>query len=348
MGLKFKFVIGALFVSILTVSLASAQIGVPSPRFGPKALETADSTRPFASPGVFDYDTRAFAPLEFTNSKELEPNSGFFFTLDKVYTSVSRAGNVGVANNNIKTGSDYIWGTRYDLGWFSDDDDGWGITYQGAKGSYFTNGQDVLVAQPMLVNMSINTVEVNRLFRQSLSRGGYLEPYLGIRFTNITDKTLEDTTVMLAGAPASNRFKQEVTNNAFGLQAGGRYNVRRGRWRTTTDGALATSYNQQRSFATDITNAGGTQAITETYFSDQSFVPILDGQFEVAYNVSRDIALRLGIQATYTWNGIARANTLTTGANPNSSFGVNAGVPTGLIDDNHLAAGFIFGVEWRR
>ena len=359
MGLKIKFVICTLLVSLLSFSLAEAQysqsglghelIDVPSPRFGPREVETAGSTRPLAGPGVFDYDTRAFAPLEFTNNKQLEPQKGFYFTLDKVYTNVSRPGNIGIASNNIKTGSEYIWGTRYDLGWFSDDDDGWGITFQDSEGVSFTNGQDILVSQPTLVNMSINTVEINRLFRQSLSHGGYLEPYIGVRYTNITDKTLEDTTqVDLAGATVGNRFRQEVTNNAFGIQAGGRYNVRRGRWRTTVDGALATSYNQQRYFATDIANSGAVQAITETYLNDQSFIPVIDGQFELAYNISRDIALRVGVQGTYNWNGIARANTLTTSLNPNSAFGGGATSPAGIVDDTHVAAGFLFGVEWKR
>lgn len=361
MGLNLKFIICAMFVSLLSVSLAEAQhsaqsglghelIDVPSPRFGPREVETAGSTRPLAGPGVFDYDTRAFAPLEFTNNKELEPHKGFYFTLDKVYTNVSRPGNVGIDSKSIRTGSEYIWGTRYDLGWFSDADDGWGITFQDTDGVSFANGQDALVSQPTLINMSLNTVEINRLFRQSLSHGGYLEPYFGVRYTNITDKTLEDTTqVDLGGNIIGNRFRQEVTNNAFGFQAGGRYNVRRGRWRTTVDGALATSYNQQRYFSTDIANAAnGVQGITENNHNDQSFVPVIDGQLELAYNISRDIALRVGAQATYNWNGIARANTLTTSLNPNSAFGGGAAAPAGIIDDAHLAAGFLFGIEWKR
>ena len=348
MGLKNKIIVCALFVSLVACNLASGQVDTPSPRFRPKALESADATRPLASPGIFDYDTRAFAPLEFTNGKQLEPSSGFYFTLDRTYTSVSRAGQIGIDTNSIQTGSEYIWGTRYNLGWFSDDDDGWGITYQNSRGSYFTNGQDVQVSQPMLVNMSFNTVEVNRLFRQSLSQGGYLEPYMGIRFVNISDRTIEDTSQLLGATTIGNRFKQTVTNNSFGFQAGGRYNARRGRWRITCDGALATSYNQQRYFATDISNAAnGVQGITETYFNDQSFVPVLDGQFEIAYNISRDIAIRLGAQGIYTWNGIARANTLTTNLNPNSAFGTST-APQGLIDDGHVAAGFLIGVEWRR
>lgn len=355
MALKHILTIGVLFVSMITIETVSGQVDTPSPRFRPKPVESYDNTRPLASPGVFDYDMRAFAPLEFTNGKEKAPNSGFYFTLDRVYTSVSRASHQSTDSSSVKTGSDYIWGNRYELGWFGDNDAGWGLSYQNNKGSYFTAGQDELVSNPMLVNSDFTTVEVNRMFRQMLSQGGYFEPYIGARFMSVGDNTLEDTTQsILATTNIANRFKQNATNNAFGLQVGGRYNSRRGRWRLTGDGALATTYNQQRYFATDISFAqvvatGATStAITETYDSDQSFVPILDGQLEVSYNISRDIAIRTGLQAMYAWNGISRANTLTTSLNGNSAFGAGSGVGISDDDDGYLAAGFLFGIEWRR
>ena len=346
MALKNTLMIGALLISFAVQGVVEGQVDTPSPRFRHKAVESPESTRPFATPGVFDYDTQVFAPLEFTNGKEKAPNTGFYFSLDKLYTSVnlpSRNGNQGAT---VKTGSTYIWGTGYEMGWFSDDDDGWGVSYQGSEGINFTAGQDVSVSNPMLVTMGVSTVEVNRLFRQPLSSGGYFEPYIGMRYFNITDKTLEDTAQLVGIARAGNRFKQESTNNGVGLQVGGRYITRRGRWRTSCNGAIATTYNQQRYFSTDITNVGTAQGISETYQSNQSFVPILDGQYTVAYNISRDISLNTGLQAIYSWDGIARANTLTTNFNPNSVFG--AGGTPGIIEDSHLAAGFLFGVEWRR
>jgi hypothetical protein len=349
MALKHLMTIGVLLFSVLSSGTVFGQLHVPSPNFRPKPVEGYDQTRPLATPGIFDYDTRVFAPLEFTNGKQKAPNSGFYFTLDRTYTSVSRASHQGTNSSAVKTGSDYIWGNRYEMGWFSEDDEGWGLSYQDSDGAYFTAGQDQLVSNPMMVNTGFANVEVNRMFRQMLSGGGYFEPYIGARFLNISDNTIEDTTqVNLAGVALSNRFKQNATNNSFGLQVGGRYNSRRGRWRLTGDGALATSYNQQRYFATDIAFAGLTTAVTETYDSDQSFVPILDGQLEISYNISRDIAIRTGLQAMYAWNGITRANTLTTSLNGNSAFGAGSGVGISDDEDGYLAAGFLFGVEWRR
>ena len=359
MALRKTFLMGALLFSLVTAGITWGQ-DVPSTRFD--RMPPGAANRPLASPGLFDYDAQVFAPLEFTNGKEKKPNTGFYFTLDKTYTAVPKAVRFNVLTQDTEsTGSEFIWGTRYELGWFSEDEAGWNVSYQDSSGSFFTNGQDVLVSNPMLVETKLANVEVNRIFRQALSGGGYFEPYLGFRHNSISDRSLEDTIsqiledtngdLVLDTVQLNNRFIQKATNSAFGLQAGGRYNVRRGRWRLTGDGAIATSYSQQRYFASDITrrvdpNNPNTTGITETYFSDQSFVPVLDGQFEMAYNVSRDLSLKVGAQAMYMWNGIARVNTATTANNGNSVLGTGPAIQA--FDEDFVAAGFIFGVEWRR
>lgn len=349
MALKHTMMIGALFITLIASGAVDGQDNnTPSPRFRPQAPESPDSTRPYATPGVFDYDAQMFAPVEF-NNKELQPQSGFFLSMDRLYLSTSRAtiGDPDTATG-IRSGSQYIWGNRYHGGWFSDEDDGYEISYQQSNGIYFTAGQDSLVSNPMLVDMSVATVQINRTFRQMLSQGGYFEPYCGVRYMNVSDNTIEDTTQVLNATTVFNRFKQNTTNDTFGIQAGGRYNRRRGRWRTSFDGAIATTYNQQRYFSTDITNAStGAQGISETYLSDQSFVPIIQGEYDVNYNISRDISLKFGIQTIWAWSGIARANTLTTNFNPNSVFGAGGG-QTGFFDEGHLSAGFLFGAQWRR
>ena len=352
MALKNNWILGSLLATFLISGTAWGQVDVPSPSFQHKEVESPDSTRPFATPGVFDYDAQVFAPIEFTNGEEMEPNTGFYATYDRTYSSITRAGHIGPNNNSfVPTGTDYIWGTRMEMGWMTDADDGWGVAYQHGDGSYFTAGQDVLVAQPMLVTSQVATAEINKLFRQTLKQGGYFEPYIGGRYMNMSDKTIEDTLQTLNTLQVGNRFKQNATNSAVGFQAGARYNNQLGRWRMTSDGAIATMYNQQRYFATDIatgtTPTTSIQAITETYNSEQAFVPVLDLQLEFAYHISRDLSLRTGVQMMYAWNGIARANTLTTNLNPNSAFsGVGPGA--GLFDDSFLSAGFLFGMEWRR
>ncbi len=346
MALKNILILGSLLATLMISQVTYGQVDIPSPRFRYKEVESPDSTRPFATPGVFDYDTQVFAPIEFGDGDQLEPNTGFFCTYDRTYLSVNKSGNIG-NSTSIPTGTNYQWGTRMELGWMSSADDGWSMAYQYGEGSYFTAGQDVLVANPMLVTTNLATFEINKVFRQALSRGGYFEPYLGLRYDSIADKTIEDTNQVLNGVQVGNRFKQRANNDAVGFQAGGRFNNRTGRWRTTCDGAIATSYNQQRYFSTDIANSATTQGIIENYFASNAFVPIVDFQLELAYHISRDISIRTGAQVVYAWNGINRVNTLTTNLNPNSAFGTAGGTP-GIITDHLLTAGFLFGFEWRR
>ena len=347
MVLKKITIAGALLAALASGFSAQAQVNVPSAEFKHRPLETPSSSRPFAAPGVFDYDAQVFAPFEFTNDEEKDPQTGFFLTFDKTYTSVSRSGTSSSDSPLQSTGNHYLWGTRFEGGWMNDSDDGWHLAYQNSSGIFFANGQDTNIANPMLVENRFATFELNRVFRQQLSNGGYFEPYIGAQYLNFNDKTIQDLNQTFAGTAGFNRFKQEVDNNAFGVHAGARFNKRAGRLRFTTDAAIATTYNQQSYFATDLFSGGGVISVSETNDVDQSFVPALDLQFEMAYNISRDITLRSGIQALWAFDGVARANILPDSLNPNSNFGPG-GPGAGLNNDNYVAAGFIFGFEWKR
>lgn len=340
----------ALVVSFFScASLAVAQINVPGARFEHKPVDSVENTSPFAAPGTFDYDAQMFAPVEFTNHDELEPNVGFYFVYDRMYTSMSKASaripdDGTVLSQSVARGSNYIWGNRFELGWMADQGDGWGLVYERSNGSYFNSGQDILVANPMLIESTFANVEVNRMFRQSLSRGGHIEPYIGMRYMNLSDNTLEDTGL---GPTGNNRFKQNASNDVIGAHAGARYTARHGRFRTTLDTAIATGYNRQSYFATDLQNQAGGPLVTELYDSDSSFVPAIDFRAELAYNLSRDLGFRTGFQVMYLWDGVARADTLTTALNSNSAFGLGTGV-TGVFDESMVSTGFSFGLEWKR
>lgn len=357
MALKKILTAGSLLAALIVTQLetANAQIHIPGPRFEHRDLEQSDETLPLATPGIFDYDAQIFAPLEFGNDDQLEPRNGFYASFDKTYLSVTKAPRLnGGGTNLVDLGSNYIWGTRYQIGWFSENETGWGISFQNNRGSAFANGQDILVPNPTLITNAFASVEINRIFRQTMSNGSTLEPYIGLRYFNIHDETLEDTNqdFVIGFLPADNRFRQEANNNAVGFQAGARHSRRAGRFRFTTDGSVAASYNQQEYFASDILReigAGGAiiTSISETSVEDQSFVPTIDFEFDVAFNVTRDITLKTGVQAIYLWTGINRANTLTTGINPNSILSGGVGA-TETNDTRFIAAGFVFGFEWRR
>jgi hypothetical protein len=88
-------------------------------------------------------------------------------------------------------------------------------------------------------------------------------------------------------------------------------------------------------------------AVFEATFNDNSFVPTLDLGVDAAFHVTRDLALRAGVQALHMWSGVVRADTRPTGLNPFSAFGLGEQV-TGVRDQSFTAIGFTFGLEWRR
>ena len=336
----------AIFSLISTLLVSSAVVGqvdIPSPRFRPNDVESIENTRPLAEPGIFNYDSQMFAPLEFTNGEEMEAPTGFFFTYDRIYTSIGRpGGSDAITLTAVPSGNDFVWGNRYEFGVMSDDDQGWGIVYGQTEGSFYSAGQDVLISNPMQVTTKWGDVAVNRIFRQSLSRGGYLEPYLGFRYINISDSTIEDAPQGLV----INRFKQSSRNSAAGIHAGARYSQRRGRFRvspTPRSPRFTTSSDTLR----PTSSPPASQKITSPI---KTSLPCWILRMEIAYNLTRDIAFRTGVGTTWVWSGVGRVNTLTQNLNPNSNFNIAgaAGGPQGFIDTDFLAAGFTFGIEWKR
>lgn len=333
--------VSALLVVVSLPNLVFGQVHIPSARFQPQPLEEVENTRPFAAPGVFDYDAQIFAPLEFGNGKQLGPNTGFFASFDR--------GAVTISNSAQNTSNNYGPTNRYSFGWMTTEDDGWEFLYEQTRASTFVNGQDDSVANPTLLRSSFANVEANRIYRQVLRNGSWIEPYVGFRFINLNETTIEDTAgVAVGGLIGGNRFRQNLTNNAFGGHVGGRYIQRRGRWRVSSDISLATTYNNQTLLATDIFSSGAVQAVNEFTDGDDAFVPAFDYRLEIGYNLTRDFGIRGGVGLVYLWDGISRASTLTTFTNPNSVLGANDGVVAGLQEDSTIAAGYSLGIEWRR
>jgi hypothetical protein len=338
--------IHAAILASLCCSLAAAQTTVPSSRFRPLPAESPEATAPLTEFGAFDYDAQMFAPYDLRDLNEPSGPIGFYFTYDRVYTSVSRPGVRSYVTPGdeefVPTGNDFMWGNRFETGVMNEDGRGWGGEYTRTSGSFFSAGQDILIANPFLTTTSVHNLKLNRSFRQDLERGGWLEPYFGFRFIGISDRTIEDSTI--SGNP--NRFKQTVTNAAFGGHVGARYARRTGRWGIATDGSLVTTYNVQRYVSTDIQTVGTSLSIFETTDENSGFAPALDLRGDLSYALTRDIAFRLGAQVLWVWSGVNRADTLPAIFNHNSAFG--PGGAKGIDTESFVTAGFNFGVEWKR
>lgn len=319
-------------------------MGDPSSGFGP----TPDVHGTYET-SLFDYDAQLFAPLTLDEIEgPRDVNTGWYFTYDRTYLSVSRPDATSTVNANaVPTGNDFVWGNRYDLGYVGESGKGWTVNFLNSEGSFFSSGRDILISNPFLTRTTFANVEVSRLFRQELSNGGVLEPYFGFRYQGINDETIEDTFVPFITATDSNRFKQIINNSAFGGHIGSRYSRTVGRWTMRADGALAASYNSQRYTASDLVFSGTTTSVFEATFDDNAFAPTLDLSVDAAYSLTRDIALRAGVQVLHIWDGVVRADTRSTGLNPFSAFGFGEPV-TGIRDQSFTAIGFTFGLEWRR
>ena len=126
MAIKHLTTIGTFLAVCLSLTVAQAQVDVPGPRFRHKSVESTESTRPFAEPGIFDYDAQVFAPLEFPTGEDLGPRSGFYATYERMYTSFSRPGHNNTDLVDVPVGNNYVWGNKYGFGWMNSCDDGWG------------------------------------------------------------------------------------------------------------------------------------------------------------------------------------------------------------------------------
>jgi hypothetical protein len=309
-----------------------------------------EHTEPFVTPGVFDYDSQMFAPYDLRDLAEPEGPIGYYFTYDRVYTNISRpeaADNIDPDDALlVPTGNDFMWGNRFELGVMNANCAGYGGEYTRTEGGWFSAGQDILVSNPVMTRTAVHNVKLNRVFRQDLERGGWMEPYFGFRFIGINDNTIEDSLVTFNGAAANARFKQNATNSGWGGHVGARYVRRYGRWGTAWDASLAATYNTQSYLSTDIITQGATISIFETTLEGSTFCPALDLRYDVSYALTRDLAFRLGCQVLYVWDGVNRADTLPSIFNPNSALG--PGTPLLISNESLVTAGFNFGVEWKR
>lgn len=101
--------------------------------------------QPFIDYGYFDYDMQPFAPAADIDGYGGEPQmrTGWYGAYNRMYISVSRPNGdtafgqtpQGPVLNGVNYNqSDFTWGNRWDLGYMTDDNHGWGFTYMHIDG----------------------------------------------------------------------------------------------------------------------------------------------------------------------------------------------------------------------
>ena len=160
-----------------------------------------------------------FAPADISNyDNGPQPNTGFFFTWDKMYVNVSQP--EGATRDYD---GDYTWGTRFDFGYMADNDKGWLIEY------FYINGPTEFEN-----SASWDSIEVNRTWRwDELHGGSIVEPFVGVRYIDLE-----------TGHHDSFTFPH-VENNMIGPQVGLRWYKQNERWLISAEGRYFYAHNEQ-------------------------------------------------------------------------------------------------------
>ena len=337
-----------LSVALLLSSHAMAQVN-------DRGLSEGPSGRPFTKgpdnaleDGFYQYDAQLWAPVDYTSMDgRIKSPTGFYSSAEMSYLSVSRPGAItGQTSTQFQGGNSFHWGKNYEAGFMSEKGRGFAARWQHLTGVSITAGTAFASTQTQLLDLTYDTLELNRVFREDTGNGCYYEPYIGMRYTHIGDRTIENRTIQI-GANANHQLIQKVNNSALGGQVGARFVKRRGRFTYESDIALAGQYNRQgyRTFAQLIDLAG---VVTEREVANDhtNFLPTLDMSANMQYEITRDISIRFGAEAQFMWEGVARADTRPSQLNPHGL--VAAGNPTGVFAEHFFAAGVNFGLDWKR
>jgi len=214
----------------------------------------------------FDHDLAPFSPVitEDYGGEPVAANTGWFFNYDRIYMNVSRARAAPQPFDG-----DFTWGNRYDVGYMTETGHGW--LFSGLK----IDGPQL----PGINQGSLGGAELNKTWRlDPFHHGGYVEPFVGVRFVQVNDN--------IGGF---------TENNILGGQIGARWHKQKGRWILSSEARGIGAHNYQFFITNNTTR--------------EEHVIGGEVRFQAAYLISRDIAVRFGWDTLFFGQGIARGNT---------------------------------------
>ena len=228
---------------------------------------------PFIEPNAFDPDFQWFAPPDIGGyGTGPKPNTGFYFTYDRTHFNVTRA---EAAPRPFD--GDATWGNRISFGFMTEEDHGWMAELTAIRGPNLRAIPDDPTSDPVNVAKA-SGFEIDKSWRlDPLHGGGIIEPFIGVRFFQFTDFTDETNT---------------IENTLLGGQVGFRWYKKTGAWVLS---------NETRFYAAQNWVFSGDGDFSE-------FVPAGDIRFEAAYELSREVAIRVGWQLLWLGDGIHRGD----------------------------------------
>lgn len=322
-----------------------------------EGLSHGPSTRPFGSTDdtiiddeLISYDAQLWAPYDITRlNGEPERHSGFYSELGFAYTSLSGPAAVpGADPRDFEAINNWSWARDFEVGYVTEGGTGWSLSWLDLEGTVFLRDSEFVFddvsggfANPSVLRTTFDRVAARRQFRQSLSTGGWIEPYIGLEYLSLNDFQHEDRI---------GRFSQRTRNNAFGGSVGSKYFRQYGRFTVGGDVGIGAFYNDQTYAATTILAIAPGGFGTTFTNRDNDFIPLVDFGVSIRYAITRDISLRAGAEISYAWQGIARVDTRSVVNNPyfSATGGTLPTTPQIVNDEDLVAAGFSFGIDWRR
>lgn len=250
-------------------------------------------------------------------------NTGFFFTYDRLYTSMNRSDEF--VQDDF--GGDDSWGNRYEMGYMSKDSvhfdrSGWLVSVLHLSGPKLQPEQNEYIYQTGTINgrpfgvidedefgllplnnASAGGVEVMKTWRtKQLHYGSYIEPMLGVRWFYLKDKGYRQTPrffgTTFLDLPDDFLFfdaaADDSRNDLVGPEIGLRWFKQNQRWIVAAEGRFLAAANMRSTF----------------YDKEQDvqFAPLAEIRFEATYEVFRHAALRVGYMGIFAPSHITRSN----------------------------------------
>lgn len=338
---KFLVTFAALMFLATGIGSATAQTNEAGLSLGPSARPFGDSSELFGDSDAYEYDAQLWAPYDVTNMDgPANFKTGFNAEFGYGYMNLSGPGPVpGADPRQFQSINDWGWNRRMKVGYWDNKDTGWSLDWTNLQnGNYLGDNAFSFsapfggFANPIWFETHYDSVDFDRQFRQRLSNGGYVEPFIGLRYISLKDQTIHDRGLF--------RFAQKVSNSAIGGHIGSRYFRDYGRFTFGSNLGLGALYNQQRYSASQNTNG----LVVRANNNDNEFIPMLDLGVEVSYALTRDVSFRVSGEFMYAWDGVARVDTRGIDTNPY----VVGPLPATVTSQDLTAATISFGIDWNR
>jgi hypothetical protein len=376
--LRFYFTLAAIALGVC--SGLKAQDVEDGLSLGPSARPFTDAESGLIDTEFYEYDAQLWAPYERCTMDGCSERlcTGYYAELGFAYLAMSGPSPVPGADPRLfEDVSNWNWARDWELGYMSTKGSGWGVEWLDLEGTAYLRDSEFSGVgggweQPIALRSTFDNVGVVRQFRQQLSNGGVIEPYIGFRFISMIDQTNEDWNIadpIPSTAPTTQRrFSQKSRNSMAGGYVGTRYSRTYGRMTLGSNLGVGAAYNNQVYSATSITgnfvfpsvNADGEPAFTVTNRGNE-MVPVMDLGLQLSYHLTRDITFRAGAKLHWAWEGVARADTRGLDTNPYSFFnGLGQAadpltapptlddVPDRIFSEDLFVGGLAFGIDWNR